>query len=897
MDRDYLIAKVKAFFEMLIEAKQLWNSLLITAGFLTLSFLFPIFDFSMPSSLFVLLIGAAVIFVASWHSPVAGTILSYVALLPGISYQVPVFGWIFILMISFMLFEVFERWYIFASFLVILGITYASPINLFLGPFLPAILAFSVFRLGSRRAAFFLPICFYLVLIFGALFFEEVKSSSFLVLSEKYESGFNPRAAVGGSGLEAFSLVIAGLSKLFSWEVLSEAGRAFDLLVKSTLTLFFDDVGLVQIIVYTIIYYCIAWLPVIFKESKFSQTIPSLFVAVVPAAYALFASVAGQSFDLMVIPICALTICIAYLCDVWKIKITKEEEIVAEEKRGLFGLPGLVDLSVAAGPSSLDEVGNYGETKKEIKESILMPLKYRETQIVYGIRPPKGILLFGPPGCGKTLLMSALAKELKIPFYYVKCSEILSAWYGESERNISELFANARKNQPCILFIDEIDAIGKKRELYISDETTPRVLSALLQEMDGLKEKDSIIVVGATNVPHLLDRALLRPGRFDKIIYMPAPDEKGRKEILELYLKKLPKEKIDLELLAKRTERFTGADLANLVTEAARKAASEAKGKIVPIRTSHFLELLDVIKPSLTYEMLEEYERFRTDFERRGVRVAHEITEEIKIKFDDIADLEDVKRTLKEAIELPLFHEEELKKLKVRPAKGILMFGPPGCGKTMLAKAASNELKATFIYITPADISRVGYAKAAQLIRETFYRAKENAPSIIFIDEIDAIAPDRAFYPANEEIVAQLLQEIDGLKDLKNVILVGATNRPEIIDKALLRPGRFDKLVFVSTPDEEGRKEIFRKNLEGLKGAERIDYDVLAQKSEGFSGADISAICQEIKLDYLRKKIRGKEEEITTDDVLQYIYQRTPSVTIAMLKGYLKFVKEFGERR
>ena len=897
MEKDYLIAKIKAFFEILVETKQLWNALLITFGFLSISFLFPILDFSLFSSVLILLVVAAVIFVASWHSPVVGTILSYVVLLPSISYQVPVFGWVFILMISFMLFEVFERWYIFASFLIVLGITYSSPMNFFLGPFLPAILVFSVFRLGSKRAAYFLPICFYLVLIFGTMFFGEVKSNSFLVVSEKYGSGFNPRSSVVGSGFEFFSLVVAGFSNLFSWEVVKGAGAAFNLLVKNTLILFFDDVGLLQIIVYSIIFYSIAWLPIIFKESKYKQTIPSLLVLLVIPAYLIFSSAAGQVFDLMIIPICLLTVFIVYLCDDWKIKITKEEELVAEEKRGIFGLPGIVDLSVAAGPSSLDEVGNYEETKKEIKESIMMPLKYREIEIIYGIRPPKGILLFGPPGCGKTLLMSALAKELKIPFYYVKCSEILSSWYGESEKNVSELFANARKNQPCILFIDEIDAIGKKRELYISDETTPRVLSALLQEMDGLKEKDNVIVVAATNVPHLLDRALLRPGRFDKIIYMPAPDEKGRKEILEIYLKKLPKEEIDLDLLAKKTERFTGADLANLVTEAARKAASETKGKIVPLRTIHFTEVLSSIKPSVTYEMLEEYEKFRTDFERRGIRVAHEVTEEIKIKFDDIANLEDVKRTLKEAIELPLFHEEEMKKLRVRPAKGILMFGPPGCGKTMLAKAASNELKATFIYLTPADISRVGYAGAAQLIRETFYRARENAPSIIFIDEIDAIAPDRSFYPANEEIVAQLLQEIDGLKELKNVILIGATNRPEIIDKALLRPGRFDKLVFVSTPDENGRKEIFKKNLEGVRGSENIDYNLLAEKSEGFSGADISAICQEVKLEYLRKKIKGQEEPITTEDVLQFLYQRTPSVTINMLKSYLKFVKEFGQRR
>jgi SpoVK/Ycf46/Vps4 family AAA+-type ATPase len=298
--------------------------------------------------------------------------------------------------------------------------------------------------------------------------------------------------------------------------------------------------------------------------------------------------------------------------------------------------------------------------------------------------------------------------------------------------------------------------------------------------------------------------------------------------------------------------------------------------------------------------MLEEYEKFRIDFERRGVREEITPVEERKITWQDVVGLDDVRKTLTEAIELPLLHEEELKEFNVKPAKGILMFGPPGCGKTLIAKAAANELKATFTSLTPADISRRGYENAVSLIKETFNRAKENSPAIIFIDEIESVTPAREYYQSKimEDIVAQFLQEMDGMKELKNVILIGATNKPEIIDKALLRPGRFDKIVFVGPPSKDGRLQIFKNYLAGIKGAATLDYEKLGDDTEGYTGADIAGICQEVKLRLVRSKIAGISDPVLTQDMLnESIANRPRSVTVKMLREYLTFVKEYGERR
>ncbi len=466
-----------------------------------------------------------------------------------------------------------------------------------------------------------------------------------------------------------------------------------------------------------------------------------------------------------------------------------------------------------------------------------------------------------------------------------------------SEKNISEIFSIARSKSPAILFFDEIDSIGKKRTSYSADDVGPRVLSVLLQEMDGLKSGKSIIVIGATNVPHQLDPALLRPGRIDKIIYMNLPDQEARKAIFETHCRKVPvSEDVDFDKLATKTDRFSGADLKNIVQEAIKIAAREAglKGVVVPVTMQHFLTVLKTIKPSTGIAQLEDYERFQLDFERRvGAKEEVKVKEDV-ITWKDVAGLDDVRESLLETIELPLKHEKEMKEFKIKPTKGILLFGPPGTGKTLIVKAASNELKASFQSMSGAELLKQGYAPAVGTIKDVFNRARENTPAIIFVDEVETLTAAAA-RSISGEILGQFLVEMDGIKELKGVVVMAATNKPNLLDPAVLRPGRFDKIFYVPPPDEKGRADIFRIHLGEF--AEGVDVAELAKRSDGFTGADIAGICQEVKMKALRSKVKGESSKITADDLLKVISRRKPSVTKEMLREFEMFLDAYGERR
>ncbi len=899
-DMQFQLAKLKAIGIMLAQQPQLWQGLLITGGFFSFALFFPFYGILLP-------LLALLVFVVGYHHPIFGVILSFLCILPAVSYQVPVFAWLFLVMIGMVFFLVFNNWYIIAALLFVVSAPFApEPYNLVLGPLTVLVLAVTSLNLGSKKSLYVLPVTFYLILMLSV--FWSAHNSAFLTISENTfssDSSLVP-SKYEPETLEIMAAIPDSVTDLFSYEVIREVNTIISIWGEGTMSLFFSDAGLLQIILWSIVFYGIAYLPIILY-GKWSQFVPSLVLIALIPIHLISSELSGVDPDMMVIPAVALTIGVMWILDNYNIKITKEEEIVAESKKGLYGIPGLSDLSVSkSGPQSLDDVGNYDSTKKEIKESIMMPLHHGELSVLYGIKPPKGILLFGPPGTGKTLLMSALAKELRMNFYYVKTADILGQYLGESEKNIAKLFDVARKNSPVVLFFDEIDSIGKKRDISgygESDQTVARALSTILTEMDGMKEKEQIIVVAATNVPNQLDPALLRPGRFDKIIYMPPPDQKGREAIFKTVTKKLPISKdVDVSKLAKSMERFTGADIVNIVLEAARKAAPNAmkNGKVVPITMDDFTSVIKSIKPSTTFEMLEEYDRFRRDFERRAVREEIKPIEEKVVTWNDVVDMEDIKKVLTEAIEMPLLHEEEMKKYNVKPIKGILLFGPPGTGKTLVVKAASHELNAKFISLTPSDLSRYGYENAVRLVKDTFNRAKENAPAVVFIDELESITPSRDLYSSKvtEDIVSEILQQLDGLKDLKNVILVGATNKPSMIDTALLRPGRLDKIIFVGPPTEQGRIDLFKYHLKGIQGMESVDYNLLVEETEGFTPADIASICQEAKMQLLKKKIGGEgEQPITTDMLMRIASRRTKSVTVQMLKEYLQFVKGYGERR
>jgi SpoVK/Ycf46/Vps4 family AAA+-type ATPase len=532
---------------------------------------------------------------------------------------------------------------------------------------------------------------------------------------------------------------------------------------------------------------------------------------------------------------------------------------------------------------SWTEIGGYPDVKKEIRDYVEFSLKNKEVARKYGLRPPKGILLFGPPGCGKTLMMRALASDVKINFIYVNVSDIMSKWYGESEARLRELFANARKNAPCILFFDEIDTIGVKRESHTGDSVTPRLLSLMLSEIDGLHSDDGVIIVGSTNVPQTLDKALLRAGRFDKLIYIGPPNKEARLEILKIHCGGKPlADDVSLEKIADMTERYSGADLANICQEAARKVAVEAleTNKDRKITMQDFLDIIQRYKPSITLQMLEDFEKFRLDYERRA-RKGEDIETEIndRITLDDIGGYNKVKIELKELLELQLKYSGLMEQMKVPPIRGILLYGPPGVGKTMMSKALSKTLDVKLISVSVAEIMYKGYEGAVSTIKEVFNRARENRPSIVLLDELDAIASKRSQKNGGEssKIVNQLLTEMDGIRNLKEVVVIGTTNRIKTIDPALLRPGRFDIIVKMGLPNRDERLDILQKYL-GKDVCEKVNCAKIAELTENYTGADLAALAREAKIRVLKDVIKGnKNRSITEDDVMEAYRKIKPS--------------------
>lgn len=538
---------------------------------------------------------------------------------------------------------------------------------------------------------------------------------------------------------------------------------------------------------------------------------------------------------------------------------------------------------------SWSQIGGYEDVKREIKEYIELPLKHKDVARKYSLRLPKGVLLFGPPGCGKTMMMRAMAADAKLNFVYVNVSEIMSKWYGESEARLRELFSTARKNAPCILFFDEIDTIGTKRESHTGDSVTPRLLSLMLSEIDGLETEEGVIIVGSTNVPQLLDKALLRAGRFDKLIYVGAPNKKARRDIFEIHCGKMPvDESVDFSKLADMTERYSGADIANICQEVARRVASEAleTGKDRKITMQDFEEVIKGYKPSITLSMIEEFEKFRLDFERRG-RAKEEEKRDGTLTVNDVGGYSKVKEELMESLEMQLKYSTLMEEMKITPIRGILLFGPPGVGKTMMAKAIARTLNVKLIPLSGAEIMYKGYEGAIGAIKEVFNRARENKPSIILLDEIDAIASKRSKETGASKIVNQILTEMDGIRSLNEVVVIGTTNRIKAIDEALLRPGRFDKVIYMPLPNKDERKEIFEKYL-GKEICEQVKCDRLAELTEGYSGADIAAITREAKIKVLKERIKGfTTRTLTQEDLIQALEKIKPSV-IKRLKKKLK---------
>lgn len=886
--------KLQAQIQALRANDDLWKALLV---FFAALFLLSAFPFYPLPVVFMLALAAGAL---AYKFPTYGIIASALLAFPSVAYQSPIFGWLFLLVIAAVLFEAWEAWAIISFLSIVILAPFAPfPISILSG-FVMLAMLIAAFYTGSKQSiAISIPAVF-LILLLSSLWttdnsaFMPIVASNYAALPELARD-----SAVVPTVMELPAAAAGGVASMFSPDNIQGFNSMFGKIFENTMKLLFSDSALIQLLCWIAILFLAGWLPgqnFLAKSSR-KQLIASSVLLLVPVMNFAIANIFGIPFDYLVIAYAAASIAIVGILEHYGLSMTREYELGRAEKTKQFGKFGVQDMASSKGADSLADVGGYEDVKDELKDAIVTPLQQKELAMTYGIKPPSGILLFGPPGTGKTLLMRALSKELRYGFYYVKASDLLSEWYGESEKNISELFTIARKNAPCILFFDEIDAIGKKRDSYTTDDVAPRIMALFLQELDGFKTAKNVIVIGATNIPEQLDPALMRPGRFDKIIYMHLPDKDAREAIFKVHCKRIPvSDDVDFKKLAKLTERYSGADIKNICTEATRATAREAlkSNTVLPIQMKNFLDILDSIRPSVGIEQLEAYDKFRLDFERRSGKKKDKEVKEDSVRWPDVAGLEGVKQALLEAIEIPLLHEDLMKQLKVKPSKGLLLFGPPGCGKTMIVKAAANELKATFLSVSGADIMKKGYDYGVGIMKETFNRAREQAPALVFIDEIESLAPARS--AGSSPILTQLLTELDGVKELKNVMFIGATNKPSMIDPALMRPGRFDKIVYIPQPDFEARKKVFELNLTSVMN-DKLGIEELAEVTDGFSGADIASVCQEAKMQVVREKIKGADKFLSTKDILKVIKARRPSITAPMLQEFAEFMDNYGERK
>ncbi|MEM2870392.1 MAG: CDC48 family AAA ATPase [Thermoplasmata archaeon] len=501
-----------------------------------------------------------------------------------------------------------------------------------------------------------------------------------------------------------------------------------------------------------------------------------------------------------------------------------------------------------------EDIGGLGNEMKKIREMIELPLRHPELFERLGVEAPKGVLLHGPPGTGKTLLAKAVAGETSANFITLSGPEIMSKYYGQSEENLREIFKQAQENAPSIIFIDEIDSIAPKRD-EVSGEVERRVVAQLLALMDGLESRGKVVVIGATNRPNALDPALRRPGRFDREIEIGIPDRNGRLEILQIHTRGMPLSKdVDLPRLADMTHGYAGADLAALCKEAAMRSLR----RVMPDIDLEMAEIPAEVLNKLSVEWNDFLDAFR---EMSPSTLREVLVESPNVKWSDIGGLEEAKQELIESVEWPLKYGPLFSHMDARPPKGILLHGPPGTGKTLLAKAVATESEANFISIKGPEFLSKWVGESERAVRETFRKARQAAPCVVFLDELDAIAPTRgsSFGDSHvtERVISQLLTELDGLVQLTGVTVIAATNRPDIVDPALLRPGRFDRHIYIPPPDREARRKILEVHTRNKPLAKDVNLDELAKRTEGFTGADLAALVNDAVMLSIREHIRA----------------------------------------
>ena len=540
-----------------------------------------------------------------------------------------------------------------------------------------------------------------------------------------------------------------------------------------------------------------------------------------------------------------------------------------------------------------EDIGGLKEELRRVREMIELPLKHPELFEALGIDPPKGVLLYGPPGTGKTLLAKAVANESGAHFIGIQGPEIMNKYYGESEAHLRKKFEEAEENSPSIIFIDELDSIASKRE-ETQGEVERRVVAQLLTLMDGLQARGQVIVIAATNRPDAIDPALRRPGRFDREIEIGIPDYDGRREILQVHTRGMPIERdengtwLKLDHFARITHGFVGADLAAL----AREAAMSALRRYLPE-----IDLDEPLPPKLLQEMKVTNDDFKEALKDVEPSALREVMIEIpKVSWEEVGGLKDVKQQLKEAIEWPLTNSAGFERLGIRPPRGVLLYGPPGTGKTLLAKAIATESEANFIAIKGPEVMSKWVGESEKRLREVFRKAKQVAPCIVFLDELDSLAPPRGGggdSRASDRLVDQLLTSMDGLENMEGVVVIGATNRPEIVDPALLRPGRFDRLLLVEAPDLAARQAILEIHTADMPlGKVKLDY--FAKETDGYTGADLDGLVREAAMLALRED--PEADEVTQAHFLAALEKVSPSVTEDTVKYYVDLGRKLMKR-
>jgi transitional endoplasmic reticulum ATPase len=562
--------------------------------------------------------------------------------------------------------------------------------------------------------------------------------------------------------------------------------------------------------------------------------------------------------------------------------ITENTEVTLNSKAVEISEESIPDITY-------EDIGGLNEEVRKIREMVEIPMKRPEIFQRLGVEPPKGVLLHGPPGTGKTLLAKAVANESDAHFILLNGPEIMSKYYGESEKKIRDIFEEAEKTAPAIIFIDEIDAIAPKRE-DVGGEVERRVVSQMLTMMDGLKSRGKVIVIGATNRVNAIDPALRRPGRFDREIEVGVPGKEGRLQILKIHTRGMPLTKdVNLDELAGKTHGFVGADLESLTKEAAmnvlrknlpklklddeEQIPQEVLEKLV-IKHEDFTDALKVVRPSAMREVLVETPT---------------------VGWDDVGGLENIKQDLKEAVEWPMKYPDSFTRMGIHPPRGILLYGPPGTGKTLLAKAVAKESEANFIQVKGPSLLSMWVGKSEEGMRKIFERARQVAPCVVFFDEIDSLAGKRGYETGTkvtERVLNQMLAEMDGLEDLHDVLVIGATNRPDMLDTALLRPGRFDRILLVNAPEDAGRENILKIHTEKMpiKDKEKLIKE-LAKKTEGYTGADLENLTREAAMIALREDINSKEVlKKHFDKALDKI---KPSITKQTIQVYKQVEDQF----